>query len=146
MKGMKVDWPGVEVKYLIDKGNDPENARTFVILRWMLHGDLRPLVAAIDEGQKLDKAVLNMLASMIDGDTRLSPDYQLKAVPRRGRGRPKDPSKDVQRWMSVLAYDANTGNSKGKSKESFKKIAGVLGLSESSVRQYVTASRKRRNK
>jgi len=142
MRAMKVDWPGVEVQYLIDNGHNPETARTFVILRWMLLGDLRALVAAIDEGQELDKAVLNMLAAMIDGDTRLSPDYQLKAVPRHGKGRPKDPSKDVQRWVSVLAYDANSG----KSNERFAKIAKVLGLSESSIRQYVAASRKRKNK
>jgi hypothetical protein len=145
MRAMKVNWPSVEVQYLIDKGNDPETARTFVILRWMLHGDLRPLVAAIDEGQKLDKAVLNMLAAMIDGDTKLSPHYRLNAVPI-GKGRPINAINHVQKLVSVWAYNVHTSNSKGKSKDSFKKIAAVLDLSESSVRQYITASRKQRNK
>jgi len=46
-------------------GFDPEKARIWVILRWMLFGDFRPLAAAIREGGAIDDAILGMLAQLI---------------------------------------------------------------------------------
>src|SRR6516164_8413029 len=45
---------------------DPVDAHAWTIMRWMYHGDLGPLVAAIREDGQLDKVVLNTLADLID--------------------------------------------------------------------------------
>jgi hypothetical protein len=60
---------GVEAKRLMDvTGLSLHNARSSVILQWMLHGDFRPLAAAIRKGQPLSDGVLNALATMIEED------------------------------------------------------------------------------
>jgi hypothetical protein len=121
-----------EIAYYINKRDiEPQKALTFTILRWMYHGDLRPLAAAIVDGYELDEAVLNMLAGLIR-------EGRLNVVPKR-KGRPKDPSKFSRNIVAGLAYDGHAG----KSDEAFASIAKAIGRSESSVRQAVTALRKR---
>ena len=113
---------------------NPDNARTFVILRWLCLGDLRPLAAAIDEGHLLDEAVLNVLAGMIkEGRLRLKPR-------KAGKGRPrnKSPETFARTVAAALPYE----HSKHPSEEAFKEIAAALGIGEKSVRQAVTAWRK----
>jgi hypothetical protein len=105
-----------------------------VIFRWLWHGDLRPLVAAIDEGRQLPQAVLNLLANLIDeGRVTIKP---------RKRGAPKKPDKDARNIVAALAYENHPGNSD----EAFAEIADAIGISEKSVRQAVTAWRKRKRK
>ena len=66
-------WWDVEIAFYVNKREiDPGTARTFTILRWMNCGDLRPLEASIVEGYEIDKAVLNLLADMISGDSSKS--------------------------------------------------------------------------
>jgi hypothetical protein len=123
-------WDIEEAFYINHRRINPDNARTFVILRWLWHGDLRPLVAAIDEGRRLDQAVLNLLANLIDeGRVTIKP---------RKRGSPKKADKAARDIVAALAYEAHPGNSK----EAFAEIADAIGMSEQSVRQAVTAWRK----
>jgi len=135
----------IEVAFYTDNlGLDPDEARTFTILRWLYHGDLRPLQAAIVEGRKIDGAVFVFLVDMISGDTRRlgrPPPYCLKAVPLH-RGRPKKPELDARRIIAALAYERQTG----KSDEKFERVARAIGTSDRTVRREVTASRKAQNK
>ena len=60
------EWEIEEAFYINKRGIDPEKAHLFVILRWMAHGDFRPLAAAIwegGEGGALDDAILATLRS-----------------------------------------------------------------------------------
>jgi hypothetical protein len=65
MIGGHNEWD-IEAAFYTNKcGFDPENACIFVILRWMSHGDFRPLAAAIwggGQGGTIDDAILSMLA------------------------------------------------------------------------------------
>ena len=131
----------IEVAFFTDeRGCEPDEARTFVMLRWLYYGDLRPLQAAIVEGRKIDGAVFVFLVDMISGDTRRlgrPPPYCLKAVPLH-RGRPKKPELDARRIIAALAYERQTG----KSDEKFERVARAFGTSDRTVRRDVTASRK----
>ena len=63
MIGKHNEWDIEAAFYIKELGTDPEKARIFVILRWMYHGDFRPLAAAIWEGGpggNLDDAVLSL--------------------------------------------------------------------------------------
>jgi hypothetical protein len=121
----------IEINFLTNKrGIDREKAKTFVIMRWLWNGDARPLVAAIDNRDPLDQAVLNLLAELIDrGRVIIKP---------RKRGAPKRPDKFARDTVAALAYEAHSGNSE----EAFAEIADAIGMSEQSVRQAVTAWRK----
>ena len=136
----------IEVAFHTDNlGLDPDEARTFTILRWLYHGDLRPLQAAIVEGRKIDGAVFVFLVDMISGDTRRlgrPPPYCLRAVRPLHRGRPKKPELDARRIIAALAYERQTG----KSDEKFERVARAIGTSDRTVRREVTASRKAQNK
>src|SRR5262249_22429563 len=122
----------VEVAYFIGKkGIDPNKARTFVIIRWMYHGDLRPLAAAIWKGHPLDQDVLNWLAKLID-DGRLT-----VKTPRHGR--PKPPDKFGRDILAALFYENRTTNN---SENAFREIADAFGTSHQSIRHAVTRWRK----
>jgi hypothetical protein len=55
----------IEAAFYVNKhAIDPDKARTLVILRWLWHGDARPLAASIEEGHPLDQAVLNLLGRL----------------------------------------------------------------------------------
>jgi hypothetical protein len=125
----------VEVAFYTNKrGIDHDKARTFTIIRWMYHGDLRPLAAAIAEGFTLDQAVLNLLARMIiDGRLTIAP---------RQRGRPRKPELFARDVVAALAYEAHPGNSE----EAFEEIAKAIGVSDRTVRQAFTAYRKAQRK
>ena len=130
--------------YTNERDIDPDQARIFMMLRWLYTGDLRPLEAAIVEGREIDRAVLNLLADMISSDTsRLGkpPPYRLTAVKLR-RGRPKEPELFARRIIAALAYERQTG----KSDEKFERVARAIGTSDRTVRREVTASRKAQNK
>ena len=130
-------WWDIETAFYVNKrGVDPANARIFTILRWMYHGDFRPLAAAINDGTVLDEAILNLLAQMIIDD-------RLRLVARKGRrGRPKAPETLARNVVAALAYEAD----QYQSQEAFEKIAKALGTSEQTVRQAVTAWRKAERK
>ena len=123
-------WDIEEAFYINHRGVNPDKARTFVILRWLWHSDLRPLAAAIDEGHQLDQAVLNLLAGLIyEGRITIKP---------RKRGAPKKPDKAARNIVAALLYENHSGNSK----EAFAEIADTIGMSPQSVAQAVTAWRK----
>ena len=88
--------------YVNRRGIDREEARIFVILRWMWHGDFRPLAAAIwegGEGAVLHDVILCQLAKFID-------EGRLKLVHNR-KHRPKDPGTGIKRIMSALVYETS---------------------------------------
>jgi hypothetical protein len=123
-------WDIEEAFYINHRGVNPDKARTFVILRWLWHSDLRPLAAAIYEGHQLDQAVLNLLAGLIyEGRITIKP---------RKRGAPKKPDKAARNIVAALLYENHSGNSK----EAFAEIADTIGMSPQSVAQAVTAWRK----
>jgi hypothetical protein len=136
------EWWEIETEFLVSEcGVDPDTARTWMMLRWLCHGDLRPLEAAMVKRQELDQAVLDLLADMISGDTSRfgrPPPYRLKAVPLR-RGRPK---KRPEYWLRDLVAGRAYEAADGKSDEVFDHIAKAIGRSHRTVRQAVTAFRK----
>ena len=105
---------------------DPIIARARVINRYMHNGDLRPLAAAIKEGRRLHREVLDFLAIMIN-------EGRLVAKPR-GRGKRLKPSKNTRDYMAALLIER--GNT-------LEKVAEILGMSEAAVRKAVTLWRKR---
>ena len=105
---------------------DPIVARARVINRYMHNGDLRPLAAAIKEGRRLHREVLDFLAIMIN-------EGRLIAKPR-GRGKRLKPSKNTRDYMAALLIER--GNT-------LEKVAEILGMSEAAVRKAVTLWRKR---
>jgi hypothetical protein len=137
MIGEHNEWD-IEVAFYVNEcGVDLEKARAFVILRWMCNGDFKPLAAAIWEGGpggNLDDAVLATLAQLID-------DGRVKLVPK-GRGRPKYPAKDARRIVAGASYEA--GDPKRKSDERIEEIGEQLGMSPQSVRNAITAWKKRK--
>jgi hypothetical protein len=100
-------WDIEEAFYINHRGVDPDMARTIVVFRWLWHGDLRPLAAAINEGHQLEQAVLNLLANLI-GEDRVT-------IKPRKRGSPRKPDKSARNIVAALAYE----NHSGKSKEAF---------------------------
>lgn len=58
MIGEHNEWEIEEWFYANKCGIDPETAHIFVILRWMSHGDFRPLAAAIRKPGDIDDAIL----------------------------------------------------------------------------------------
>jgi hypothetical protein len=143
---MKPHWWDDEIAIYVEGGTDPDKARTVTILRWLWCGDLRPLEAAIVEGQDLDQSVLNLLADMISSDATRNgspPPYRLKALPLRGRGRPKRQEPRMREIALARAYEAR---SPSNSDLAFEEIAEAVGVSPSTVRQAVTAYRKKHPK
>jgi hypothetical protein len=135
MIGEHNEWDIEEAFYINKRGIDPEKAHLFVILRWMTHGDFRPLAAAIREGGAIDDAMLGALARFIDED-------RLKLA-RKGRGRRKDPATAARRVVAALSYEVSN---RPTSDEKFADIAERLGMSEESVRAAYTAYRKAQDK
>jgi hypothetical protein len=132
----KRDWWGDEIAFYIKGGIDPDKARIVTILRWMWHGDFRPLAAAIWERQIPEEA-LTLLAQMIE-------EGRLKLAHAK-RHRPKSPAAQARKIAAARLYqDAlSAGYS---SDEAFEKLAAALGMSEQNVRQAVTAWRKSKAK
>src|SRR5262245_43262660 len=89
-----------EIEYFIRKhGSDPFKVRTFVILRWMYFGDLRPLAYSILKKKALDEVVLFYLALMIlDEEHEHVPVPHRLTVKRRGGkgGAHKKPEKFIR--------------------------------------------------
>jgi hypothetical protein len=143
------DWWDYEIAFYIKKmGLEPHKARTITLLRWLHHGNLRPLAAVIAEGHEIDQAVLNALAMMISPERfSLGPPinytspFRIEAVPTRGHGRPKDVAPWIRTSVLAQTYAKHIGDGK-KSDEVFRQIAEAVGVSESTVRQAVSAYRK----
>jgi hypothetical protein len=137
------DWWDFEIAFYIEKmGLEPHKARTITLLRWLHHGDLRPLAAVITEGHEIDQAVLNALAMMISPEHFPEvPRFRIEAVPIRGHGRPKDVTSWIRTPILAWTYDKHIGDGE-KSDEVFRQIAEAVGVSESTVRQAVSAYRK----
>jgi hypothetical protein len=134
------EWWDYEIAFYI---KEIGQARTFALLRWLHHGDLRPLAAIIAEGHEIDQAVLNALALMISPERFPdAPRFRIKAVPTRGNGRPKDVTSWIRTPMLARTYAKHIGDGK-KSEQVFRQIAEAVGVSESTVRQAVSAYRKR---
>jgi hypothetical protein len=123
----------VEIRHLVDEiGLTAANARTSVILQWMLHGDFRPLAAEIRKGRPLSDGVLNALATMIEED-------RLNAKPLY-QGRPVDPTKFARDYLAALLYGELIKDT--PSDVAFQEVAEVLSTTEDSVRKAVTRYRK----
>jgi hypothetical protein len=91
----KGDWWNEEIALYVKGGADPEKARIVTILRWMYHGDFRPLAAAIIERQIPEEA-LTLLVQMIDED-------RLKLAHAK-RHRPKSPMAQARRIAAARLY------------------------------------------
>src|SRR5262245_25411859 len=124
----------MEIAFYKSKGIDPEKARTVTTMKWMYHGDFRPLAWSIDQGHELAPGVLNLLHDLIAED-------RLKLKPRKG-GHPKNPAKFARDIVAALAYEAHGG----KSEEALAEIAAAIGMSKQTVSQAVTRLRKANNK
>jgi hypothetical protein len=139
---MKDNWWDNEIADYIDRrGLDPEVARTWTIMRWLYHGNLRPLAASIAEGHALHPAVLNLLADMIAdlGLSDLTPAFKV-TVEKLGPGARKKLDAYWRDLAAAQAYEAYDG----PSNEAFEKIADALGIGEKAVRLAVTKDRKRK--
>ena len=138
-KAQRYAWWDTEAQLHINEfGMDLATARTVVIVRWMLHGNFKPLIAAIHAGHNLDKVVLHMLASMLEGSELFS--VHLQPVSRgRGRVRAMRPENTIRDFAIAQVYEATDGNSD----EVFAALSKVVGTSEKTVRQAVTARRKK---
>lgn len=101
---MKEPWE-IEAESIATNNNvAPELARTFVLLRWMYFGDLRPLADAIMKEQSFDDAALISLALMIRDSEDLP--FRIETKRRSGRrGRPKDPSKFIRYFQMSEGYN-----------------------------------------
>jgi hypothetical protein len=127
------NWWYDEITFYIERGIDPEKARIFTILRWMWHGDFRPLAAAIVERQIPEEALTLLHDMIIEG--------RLKLVHGK-RQRPKSPEAQARNIALALLYE----EAQHPSAETFDKIAEAFGVSEQTVRQAVTRLRKARRK
>jgi hypothetical protein len=130
----------IEVAHWTNEGMDPDTARAFTISRWLYHGDLRPLEAAIVERREIHPAVLILLADMISGGTSRfgkPPPHRLK-VEKHRRGPSKKPELFARGLVVAREYERHAGNSD----EEFERIAKELGIGPRTARQHVTASRK----
>jgi hypothetical protein len=126
------DWWDIETAFYVEQqGIDPEKARLFVILRWMILGDFRPLEEAIRKGGAIDDAILGLLAKMIS-------ERRLKLLPKR-RGRPKAAYSFARNFLVGTAYEDKQDSS---SDEAVVHIAQTIGMSEQTVRRAVTQWRK----
>ena len=123
----------IEISIWMQRGHSAENARAFTILRWMYNDDLRPLSAAIHNGDVLDEAILNCLAMMID-EGRIGPKG-------RERGRRRSPDTLSRDYVAKLLYDAEIATGK-TSEEAFNEVARQLPASVETVRKAVTQLRK----
>ena len=134
-------WWDTEAQLHINEfGMDLATARTVVIVRWMLHGNFKPLIAAINAGHNLDKVVLNMLASMLEG-SKMFPVHLQPVSGRRGRRvRAMHPENTIRDWAIAQVYEAADGSSD----EVFAALAKLLGVSDRTPRRAVSASRKKR--
>jgi hypothetical protein len=132
-------WWDVEIEFHIkERGVDPDKARMAVIIRWMMHGDFRPLIDAIDRGH-IDRVrpVLTALAAMLEGNKNFS--VHLKPVLRR-RGRAVRPENWIRDLTAARAYEA----ADGKSDDVFADIAKIFGKGDRTIRRAVTGNRKKR--
>jgi hypothetical protein len=116
----------VEHDLCIDmEGLDPSMHRALIIIRYMHNGDLRPLLAAIQDGDPLHPDVLQIMASMIK-------EGRLIAKPV-GRGKRFVPSKDTRDYMAALLRES--GNTS-------EWVANRLGMSKAAVDKALTHWRK----
>ena len=134
-------WWNHEIEFYVSEGSTLDDARTFTILRWMWEGDLRPLQYAINEGWKLDDAVLLMLADLISDKPISHPftaRYQIKATQRTKQGRKKSPEKLGRDYELGTLYEQRGIDSE----PAFEAMAKAIGVSPKTVRQAVTSWRK----
>jgi hypothetical protein len=133
-------WWDIETEIYIKNGSDPDEARTVVILKWMWYGNFKPLIAEINAGHSLDTVVLYTLARMLEGSEQFP--VRLQPVShRRGRSRTQRPENIIRDSIAAQAYE--DADADGKSDEVFDYIAKAIGKSDRTVRQAVTAHRKK---
>ena len=130
------DW---EINLMVEEGMDHHKAKSIVVMEWMKAGNPKPLLALIREEKMLRGPALWLLVQMIETG---------QLVFKKGRGRRPDPEAAARRL-----FEADTYEEMLKEKEFlkdyevnsdvlFRAIAAVTGVSEESVRQALTASRK----
>jgi hypothetical protein len=124
-------WEIEEAYYVNHWDIDPDVARICTIIGWMEQGDLRPLAAAIKQGQALDQDVLYFLSELIADD---------RLTIKRRRGGPKKPNLIARDIVANREYKFHAKFD--KSDEAFAKAAKALGRSTQTVRQAVTRMRK----
>jgi len=102
---------------------DRATARDIVAIRWMQRGDLRPLAAALREGQ-LDGEVVSQLLMMIDAG---------QLTVKRKRGAPRQPSKRIRDIFIAALYENRTG----KSDDAIQQLAKEFNISDELVRRAI---------
>jgi hypothetical protein len=119
----------IEVQQWIKAGLDPDDAHAWTIMRWMYHGDLHPLVAAIREDGQLDKVVLDTLADLID-----------RGWVTGKRRSPFHPATEVRADVAATIYKCQIDVGKSHS-EALRLTARLIGRGEESVKGALRRSR-----
>ena len=108
-------------------------AHTWVTMRWMHLGDLRPLAAAIKLGVIPDRAMLNLLAAMIE-EGRIT-------VTKRGRGSKLQPDTAMRQFIAARFYNHLVAKKLKSPKEARRLAADIISRDVGTVRKAVTLLR-----
>jgi len=106
-------------------------AHTWVTMRWMHLGDLRPLAAAIRLG--IIRAMLDLLAEMIE-EGRIT-------VTKRGRGSKLQPDTAMRQFIAARFYKHLVAKKLESPKEARRLAAGIISRDVGTVRKAVTLLR-----
>ena len=108
----------------------PEWARTWVTMRWMHLGNLRPLAAAIRLGVIPNRAMLNLLATMIE-EGRVT-------VTKRGRGSKLQPDTLMRQVIAARFYERLVAKKIKSPREARRLAADLISRDVGTVRKAVT--------
>jgi hypothetical protein len=131
------DW---QINLLVEGGMDRHKAKSIVVMNWMKAGDPGPLLALIREEKMLRGPALWLLVQMLQSG---------QLVFKKGRGRRPDPEAAARDQFAADTYEEMLKEEQEflkdyevNSDRLFRAIGAATGVSEESVRQAVTTSRK----
>jgi hypothetical protein len=115
----------------VEQAMDLYKAKCLVVMKWMVAGDFRPLLASIKKEGVLRGPALGLLVRMLEtGELTFR---------EKGRGRRPDPEAAVRNRLVADVYEDFPEVGSG---DRFKAIGSVAAVSEKTVRQAVTSRRK----
>jgi hypothetical protein len=130
-----------EIASLAEVSGNEHEAKNKVVMKWMQAGDFRPLRWMIKKEGVLRGPVLHLLARMLATD---------QLTLKGGRGRPQDLEAAARDEFAADTYEDSRTHLRledGKevgSDDLFRAVGSVVGTGQESVRQAVTARRKRK--